>query len=324
MSCFPFLQALVKGMRAKIEKDNEERPPEEADFLSLHLLAEKEWIETLNLLPFQAYYHELSEEDVKNVFSAHRAMKNLKLESVDIYICLTDSLVDASMGKSLGASVKAGFSGGKNALLFNRKTGRLKGRHLVEQYHALLPLLLDQVPEEPAKGFSRELTPLREDWRDNPYYVVNLSAKDGEIEQYWKEFFSFVEGENFVLVCDGLESQLQRESLTEFLKTLNAQNVYSVFELEDMIEFAKLVAYSQSFITIDSPLAHIAAYCGGHTHFLRKNEPIQKSGPVYFLGEVRYFNLNEPYYREGASIAYHKVFDEIFKFIDAKAKEREK
>lgn len=321
---FPFLQTLVKGLKSQIEASNKELAEEDMDQLSVHLIAEKKDIEALYLLPFQAYYHELDQEDLKTVFSAHRAVRNLKIDSADIYLSLTESFVDASLGKSLGAKVKVGFGLGKNSFFYDRKASLLKGRHFCEQYHELLKLFLDNPPETPVKGFSRELAAVREDWSENPYYMVNLTTKEGRVEERWSEFFSYVDGETFILLCDGLPFNQQKEIIQDFIKGLGKNNVYIPYELESLIHFSKLVTYAQTFITEDSSLLHVAAYCGAHIHFLQKKEPLQKSGPVYFLGEVRYFNLNEPFYREGSNVAYHKVFDEIFKFIENKAKDREK
>lgn len=326
VSCFPFLQALVKSLKARMEKENEGKPEEEADRLEVHLISEKSGIEVLYLLPFQAYYHEMEREDLKNVFTAHRAVKNWKLEEADVFVSLTESFVDASIGKSLKAKTRAGFALGKNAFFLNRKASLLKGRHFVEQRHEILKLLVDDAPEAPAKGFSRELTPFFKDWSENPYYLVNLSASQNtkEIEDYWEELFSLVQDERFVLMCDSLPLELQKASLQEFIKNTGGANRYEVFESSNLIDFSKLAAFAQTFITVDSPLLQLAAYAGAHIHYLGKKGDYQRRAPVYFLGEVRYFNLNEPLYKEGSDHAYHKVFDDIIKFIDLKSKERQK
>lgn len=292
--------------------------------MEVHLLASQKHIEVLNLLPFKAYYHELEEDDLKNVFAAHRAVKNLKLESADVFLSMTESFVDASIGKSLGADIRAGFAVGKNAWFLNKKVPLLRGRHFGETCHELLKLFLDDVPEVPPKGFSRDLEPARSDWSENPYYLINLPVKDDEVEEQWEELFSLAEDENFVLMCDGPELDRQKEVLNDFAKKLSKKNRYTVYECANLIDFSKLALFAQSFVTGDSPLMQVAAYCGGHIHFLGQKEPMHKTGPVYFLGNVRYFNLGEPAYKEGGNIAYHKVFDELIAFMDAKAKARTK
>lgn len=322
---FPFLQALVKGLRSQIEASNKELPEEEQDVLKVHLIAEKEHLDTLNLLPFSAFYHELEKEDLKSVFTIHRAVKNFKIDKVDAFLSLSESFVDASIGKTLGAKLRAGFAIGKNAFFFNQKVPLLKGRHYTEQYHEFLKVFLETAPEHPAKGFSRELDSLVGNWQEEPYYLVNLSVgQEGEIEEFWSELFSLAQNQRFYFVCDSLPLNRQRETIQEFIHKLGSNNTYCALELESLIDFSKYASYAQSFITMDSALMQLAAYCGGHVHFLRKKETMQTSGPIYFLGEVRYFNLSEPVYREGSSFAYHKVFDEILEFMDLKDKEREK
>lgn len=321
--CFPALQLLVKLLKAEVEQKNEELPEEEQRDLKVHLLAHKQNIEVLNLVPIKAFYHELDDEDLKSVFTVHRAVKNMKIDQVEAFISFTKSFVDASIGKSMKAKTRLGFSISKNSLFFNKKVSLLNGRHHSEQYFELLKGILENSPTELPRGYSRELVPLKENWRENPYNIINLRAsKDGEIEESWSEFFSLVENEKFYLVCDDLPLERQKEALVRFIKKQSNKNTYEAIELSSLIEFGKLAAFAQTFVSFDSGLVHLAAYCGGHIHYLHKERP-DSTGPIHFLGDIRYFNLNEPFYRENNEIALHKIFDELIEYLDKKAKDRE-
>lgn len=319
---FPFLQTLVKRLKVQIEKNNQD-PETEEETLQLHLLAEKEDLDALYLLPFQAFYHELEQEDMTTVFNAHRAVKNMKLDQVDVFVSLSESFVDASLGKSMGAIKRVGFSIGKNSLFLNQKVSLLKGRHVCDQYLEMFKPLLEKPPEEMPKAFSRNLEPYYSDWQENPYIAVNLSAKKDEVEGHWEEFFSLLEGVNIVLLCDQLPRESQKEILSSYVQKLGHKNNYKIFELESNIDFAKMASHAQTFISMDSALVHVAAYCGGHIHYMFQKEDIQKTGPIHFLGEVKYFNLNEPFYKEGGEVLYHKVFDDLYAFIDDKKEIKE-
>ena len=321
---FPLLQVLVKSLKIEIELNNKEIPEEEHQDLKVHLLAHKDDIDVLNLAPIKAFFHELDDEDLKSVFTAHRAVKNMKLDQVDVFISLTRSFVDASFGKSMGAKKRVGFSIGKNNIFFNEKVSLLKGRHHCEQYYEIIKSLVEEFPEELPKGYSRELEPLYSDWRDRPYSIINLTAdKEGNINNEWEEFFSLIENERFVLICDELPLERQKEALSEFIKKQSPKNEYEIFELENNIEFGKLSAFAQTFVSFDSNLVNLAAYCGGHVHYMHKKISLDSTGPIHFLGDIRYFNLNEPFYKENGQIALHKIFDELIKFLEGKALGRE-
>ncbi len=320
VASFPFLQTLIKELRKQIEKRNEELSEEEEEGLSAHIICLKEGLEVLNLLPFKAFYHEVEKEDLKTVFSAHRAVKNMKIEGPDVFISCTESFVDASLGKSLGAKERIGLNKGKNNLFFSQKVPLLKGRHLSERLHQVLGLLLDNGPAEPQKGYCRRLDPLWEDWIESPYNVINVPIFEQKIDEQYTDFFDLVEGEKFVFLTEGEEDFLV---LNDWSKSLPKKNEYVIFDVADLIKFSKLIAHAQVFFSEDSPLVNIAAYCGSHVYYLRKKDPINASGPLYFLGDVRYFDLNEPRYKEAGRTAYSKIFDELLAFLAEKKGRRE-
>jgi len=310
---FPFLQALIKGLRKRIEARSKELPDEEIESFTVHLICLKEGLEVLNLLPFKAFYHEVEPEDLKTIFTAHRAVKNMKIERADTFISLTESFVDASLGKALGAAEKIGLNIGKNSFFFSKKSSLLKGRHLTERLHGMLELVLgEEAPEEPQKGYCRHLDPLWDDWNERPYTVINLPVDSGQVREQYSELFDLIEDEKFVFLTEGEENIL---TLNDWAKSLSQKNEYIIFEVDDLIKFSKLVAHARLFISEDSALVNIAAYCGAQIFYLRKKDPISKAGPLYFLGDVRYFDLNEPLYKEGGEVAYSKIFDELLFFL---------
>ena len=309
---FPFLHSLKRYLDRQLEQ------MEEDECYEIHLIANVEHIDVLNLLPFEAYYHEMSSEDLKTVVSVHRAIKNSKLIGIDTFISMTESFVDASIGKNLNAPQTVGYNTGKIKFLFKAKVPYLKGQHQSDIYYQLLRGICEsELPVIP-DICSRELTPFYADWSSAPYSVVNLDLKKKEINSDWKDFFELFNDQSFVLMCDGLDKNYQKDKIQDFIKDLSDSNEYRIFEYESNIDFAKIVSFSQTFISGDSPLVHIASYVKAHTFWLNKKSN-RKINPIYSLGEVRIFNLNEPQYKDGGSIKYDPIFDEMYSFIDARS-----
>jgi len=314
MLTFPMLHVLEKELRKNLDEEKEEQ-------LNIHLMSLKDNIDVLNLLPFSAYYHEFELDDLKTVFTMHRACVNFPLNNVDIFLSTTESFVDASIGKTLKAPLTIGYGLGKNKFLLKKKVNLLAGRHKADQAFNLLSAFVDDIPAMPSI-FSREVPPHFADWNINPYFIINLSLnKDKEIDEEWAELIDLLERQNIVLMCDSLDQLEQKEVLEKYLKTLSVTNTYKVYEYKSNIEFAKVVSYSWTFISKDSPLVHLTAYCGSHCFYLNSKENIQLTGPLPFVGEVRYFNLSDSAFKEGSDFAYGKIFDEIYAFIDKKTED---
>lgn len=313
---FPFLHSLKRYLDRQLEQMEEED-----ECYEIHLIANVEHIDVLNLLPFEAYYHEMTSDDLKTVFSVHRAIKNSKLIGIDTFISMTESFVDASIGKNLNASQTVGYNTGKIKFLFKAKVPYLKGQHQSDIYYQLLKGICEsELPVIP-DVYSRELTPFYTDWSSTPYSLINLDVKKKEINQEWKDFFELFEGQTFVLMCDSLDKHYQKDKLQDFIKELkktNDSNEYRILEHESNIDFAKIVSFSQTFITGDSPLVHVASYVKAHTFWLNKKSN-RKAHPIYSLGEIRVFNLNEPQYKDGGGVKYNLIFDEMYSYIDARS-----
>ncbi len=88
-------------------------------------------------------------------------------------------------------------------------------------------------------------------------------------------------------MCDGLDENIQKDVLDSYTKNLSTKNQYKVYEYKSNIEFAKVVTYGWTFISKDSPLVHLTAYCGSHCFYLNGKENIQATGPLPFVGDVR-------------------------------------
>src|SRR5690606_14891333 len=79
---------------------------------------------------------------------------------------------------------------------------------------------------------------------------------------------------------------------------LNSKNSYEVFNPLDKIKFGKLVAHSQAFITYDSDLLYIAAYCGTNCYWLNETINASTEGPEYFYCDViKRYGLKEPIFK---------------------------
>lgn len=307
---FPFIHAFVKAVKERLNEEEEE-------ILSLHLISNKENIDVLNLLPFHAYYHEIEEEDLKSVFSIHRAVANLKIDKTDIFISTTESFVDASIGKNLKADISAGFQVGKNSFLLNKKIPLMSSEHQSVQIFSLIKVLVEDELPAISSVCSREVKPFFADWNLNPYLVINLSLKDKGIHPEWKELIDLLEHQNIVLLCDSLDELEQEEVLNEYIKTLSTKNTYKIFKEKSHIDFAKMISFCMTFISEDSALVQLAAYCGAEIFHLNRKESQSKYGPQYFLGDVTHFSLQ----KGEKDFDYGKIFDEIYKFIDLKTKD---
>lgn len=312
---FPFIHAFVKEAKKRLNEDEEE-------LLNLHLISNKENIDVLNLLPFNAYYHEIEDEDLKTVFTIHRACVQLKIDYTDIFISTTESFVDATIGKNLKAKEKIGFQLGKNSFFLNKKIIFPSGKHQSIQIFSLIKALVeDELPLIP-NVCSREVKPLYADWNMNPYFIINLSLKGKEIHPEWSELINLFEHQNIVLTCDQLKEEDQGEELNGYIKLLSPKNNYKILTSENHIDFAKAVTFSWCFISEDSPLIHLAAYCGAEIFHLNRKENTKLFGTQYFIGESKIFSLNDSDYKDGKDFNYGKVFDEIIKFIDLKSKDQ--
>lgn len=308
VNCFPLLHKLIKELESQLEED---------DSLNVHLLSLDENIDVLNLLPFKAYYHELSEDDLKNVFSVHRACVNLNLENVDVFVSLTESLVDASIGKYLRAESRIGFSNSKTKWLLTKKVKLLEGEHYSVQRFEIGRALVETMGEIP-NVYSRNIDPMYADWNENPYTVLNLDIKNDMINEEWIDFISLFTNAHFIICCSSASVNEQQELITEFIKKLPKKNDYKSFVYESNIDFAKLISYAQTFVSYDSDLVDISSYCGGHTFYICSRNNKHLVGPNYSVGEIRYMNTFESQWQEGSSLAYGRIFDEIYEYLDRK------
>lgn len=306
---FPLLHALESRFKEKLKKD---------EVLKIHLISLEKDIDVLYLLPFQAFYHELEDADIKSVFSIHRACANFKINQPDYFISTTDSFVDASIGKNLGALTKIGFSTGRNSWVLNKKIPKTTNGHKSERMFSLLSGVFKEAPVI-AISSSRSLPPLYSDWESHPYTVLNLDIIDGKINPEWKDFIDLFINKKFIFMCSDLPAFEQKNTLVDFIKECSDKNIYNYFEYGSNIEFGKLISYSLTFVTKDSVLVNIAAYCGTCVFLVNAREDLNLSGAKYFQGEVFDSPLSsEQQSAEGS--AYTKSFDEIYKYIEDKTR----
>lgn len=303
---FPFIHAFVKEAKKMLNEDEEE-------LLNLHLISNKDNIDVLNLLPYNAYYHEVEDEDLKTVFTIHRACVHLKINFTDMFISTTESFVDASIGKNLKATQRVGFRLGKNSFFLSKKINFPAGEHQSVQIFSLIKGLIEDELPSISNVCSREVKPLYADWNMNPFFIINLSLKGDDIHPEWVELINLFEHQNITLMCEGLKVDDQKERLNDYIKCLSTQNNYKILTNESNIDFAKAVSFSWCFISEDSPLVQLAAYCGAEVFHLNRKENTNLFGTQYFIGESTVFSL-----KSENDFNYAHIFDEIYKYIEMK------
>lgn len=306
---FPFLHALNRFYK---ERDKEAQVNEENGSLKLHLICLSEDIDSLNLLPFPAYYHPIENEDLESIFTVHRGCANLKLTNeINLFISTTDSFVDASIGKNIKAKNKIGFAIGKNGWFLNKKVARPSDMHKSEEIFELLKPITGVLPKIPYVQ-ARKVEPLYSDWSESPYVVLDLDHKDGELNETWKDLFELSKGKTFILMSSTLDHFEQELRIEGWIKNLPTKNTYKFFPYKSNIELSKLISYTKCFVTADEDLMHLSSYCGALTFFVGKSERFETAGPKYTRGEVKCFNLLTPGDSDGLSL----VFDSILELID--------
>jgi hypothetical protein len=311
---FPFLHALNRFYQ---ERDEEVQNGEDKASLKLHLICLSEDIDSLNLLPFHAFYHPIESEDLESIFTVHRGCANLKFTNeINLFISTTDSFVDASIGKNIKAKNKIGFATGKNGWFLNKKVERPSNVHKSEEIFELLKPITGLLPKIPYVQ-ARKMDPLYPDWSECPYVVLDLDHVEGELNDIWKELFELSSGKTFILMSSTLDHFEQELRIEGWIKNLPTKNTYKFFPYKSNIELSKLISYTKCFVTADEDLMHLSSYCGALTFYVGKSESFEVAGPKYTRGEVKYFNLLSP----GDSDGYSLVFDSVLELIDTKQPE---
>lgn len=309
---FPFLHALNNYLKQIAAEDPED------DTYQIHLISLKDDIDTLNLLPFEAYYHELEEEDLKSVFTAHRACANFTFTfPFDAFISTTTSFVDASIGKNIGAKNKIGFDLGKNKWLLNKKVTHPGKIHKSEEIFPLIKSLAETAPNIP-NVYARSVQALYLDWSENPYLVIDLDLDGEEISETWKELIELSVNKRFIFMCSSLNEYLRKDKVQDFINELPSKNTYKYFHYDSNIELAKLISYSMGFVTPNSGLMSLATYCEVTTFYLNKNDNLDLVGPKFFRGELKSYD-----YKNAQEFRYNLVFDDLIALIDNKTQEEE-
>jgi ADP-heptose:LPS heptosyltransferase len=258
----------------------------------IHFITPKKEVEVLNLLPFKAYYHLFDEDEIKTVLDVHPYTANANIYNVDLFINLTNSFADASLGIGLRARKRVGFSDDWKTLVLTHKIKRPVGHHIVEDFMSLYEAATGNVIEKRLRVTSRTLSPIIED--KTPYIAINLSPiRAGLIDEEWAELISRFEGQKIVLFSS--DDQLQVKMLIEsFVNRLSKKNTYEVFFYKDWIELGRMLAFSNGVITFSGPCGAIAAYVGTRALVLYENQDPQKTGPFYFLTDVAIMGVNNP------------------------------
>ena len=252
----------------------------------INIITPRKDIEILNLLPFKAYYHEFDEDELNNIFDVHRYCVHAKIFNVDLFISLTNSFADASIGFSLRAKKRLGFSDNWKTLLFNQKTKRPVGHHYCEDFFELYKAHVNANVDLKLKVISRDLQPVVPEWDTNPYVAINLTPmREGVIDEEWMKLVHSFDKQRIIFF-----SSEDRERVTplidQFIARLPLNNSYAFYLQKDWIDLAKMLAYARGVITYEGPLASIAAYVGAKTLIIYDRHDPQKEGPFYFLSDI--------------------------------------
>lgn len=315
---FPVVQGIYEYYKKYAEEYFLENR-EEYKF-ELHLLCQKDNIDILNLLPFEAYYHPLEEEDLKSIFTIHRACVNFKKinTSVDLYFSLTDSFVDASIGKNIGAKQVVGFDVGKNKWFLTKKVLKNNTKHLTESFYDLVNNYLKSA-DKPPFAKRRVLEPFYIDWQINEYVVIDLDAKDDEINPNWLELFELTTNKNYVFFSSTLDRFQQELMINDFIAKLPKKNNYKFFGYNSNIELAKVAAHSKCFITSNENLFYMGTYFCDLTYYLKREEILERLDTRFLRGQFVEFpilNLEN----EDSFVA---LFDQVIDLIEPKNKDLE-
>lgn len=260
----------------------------------IHFITPKRRIEILNLLPFEAYYHEFDEDEIKTIFDVHRYCVHARIFNVDLFISLTNSFPDACLGFGLRAKQRLGFSDGWKTLVLNQKCPRPVGQHPSEDFFELYKIHAGKEVDPRLKVVSRELPYLISDYDSHPYLAINLSPiRNMAIDSNWKEFVEYFEGQRFIFYA-AEDQKLIAGQVESWMATLSNKNTYAFFPSKDWIDLAKLLAYSQGCITYSGPAACLAAYTGTKTLMLYEREDPKNSAPFYFQADINIVDIKDP------------------------------
>lgn len=307
MLTFPFLHALDEQLQVIANEDPED------DTYQIHLISLKKGIDVLYLLPFEAFYHELADEDIKTVFTMHRGCGNFTFpQGVDAFISTTTSFIDASIGKNIKAKEKIGFEVGKNKWLLTKKIPFKEGLHKSDEVFPLINSIAKEKVEIP-NVYSRRIQEMYLDWSENPYLVIDLDLVDDEVNPEWKDLIEESVNKRFVFMCSELAPGMQRPKVEDFFNELPSKNTYKFFKYESNIALAKLVTYSMGFITKNKDLMSVATYCGATTFFLNPGVNLKTHGPKYFRGELKDYSFKNP-----KDFPYNLLFDDLIELMESK------
>ena len=253
----------------------------------VHLISSSYGIAALNLLPFKKFfYHEYPSEEIKTIFDVHRFCAEAKIYNTDLFISLSPSFLDSSIGVGLRAKKRIGFKKGLNGFILNEVHPWLEGQHVVENFYQLIGM----DSKANLKIFSRELTPIVNDFEN--YMAINIGPlKDGKIDEMWIHVCSHFQNQNIVLFMDISEDKFILNQ-KEFIKTLNPKNNYKFFIPENHIEIARMMSFAKGVITSNGSISALSAYTGASTLILYDKENPQILGPFYFLSEIKIMSLD--------------------------------
>lgn len=315
---FPVVQGLYDYYKKYAEEFFLENR-EEFKF-EIHLLCQKDNIDVLNLLPFEAYYHPLEEEDLKSIFTIHRACVNFKKinTAVDLYFTLTESFVDASIGKNIGARQVVGFDIGKNKWFLTKKVLKDTKKHFTESLYDLVNNYLKSA-EKPPFAKRRPVEPFYVDWQLNEYVVIDLDIVEEQINENWNELFELTTNKNYVFFSSSLDRFQQELLINEYIAKLPQKNTYKLHNYTSNIELAKVLAHCKCFITSKEDLFYLGVYFSDLTYYLKKEEIAENLDTRFLRGQF----VDFPALDLSLDQSFVALFDQVIELIEPKIEDLE-
>lgn len=309
ISSFPFLFSLNEMLKKRFQED-------ESNHYQLHLIDVESSIDILNLLPFTAFYHSLELSDTKNVFSIHRAVAAMNISDIDVFITLTESFVDASIGKNLKAKRNIGFLVKKNTLLLNEKVPFIENKSKAFNYHEMLKYIFTEaqnIPDLPNIKSRKLDLDLKAQAAD--YFMLDPDLDKEAINSEWSELFDYFQGIHCLLTVSTEDKDKAYGPVNDFIRNLSTKNTYSYLEYVSNIDMAKALCSSICLVTVNKNLALLNAFVGGKT-FLVSDAKIDMEEVSFLPGSIESVV-------KGEKFDYSLIFDPLFHYVDQTIKSKD-
>lgn len=258
-----------------------------------HFITPKHHQEVLYLLPFHGYYHEWDDLEVTNPFEVHRYCANMKITKTDVFFCLTENTLDASIGKFLRAKQSIGYAQGMlQTMLYTKPIKKPLNHHLAENYLELYKEYTNNFVSTELKISGKKLEPFYKE--RFPYIAVDLYPfEEKGIESFWIEYFDFFQGKDFVLYSHE-EKDRSEWILKNIIPKLSDKNRYHLAKPKNFIEIGKILGDAQLLVSRYNASSLIAAYLGTDSLIIFEDVDPKLTAPFYFYANWILLETSDP------------------------------